>query len=113
MAEAGAIDDPDLQFLVTQDLINHAERCKYRIAIVDGSQGASINKIRAFRGNYDSTYAALYHPWIETLDPNGPAAPGTPTPKLELPPSGFVAGIYAATSPAGSSRRRPTRSSTG
>lgn len=95
MPDAGAIDDPDLQFLVTQDLINHAETCKYRIAVVDGPQGASINKIRAFRGNYDSKYAALYHPWIETLDPNGPAAPGTPTPKLELPPSGFVAGIYA------------------
>jgi phage tail sheath protein FI len=93
--DAGAIDDPDLRFLVTQDLINHAQINKYRIAIVDGPQGASINTIRAFRGNFDSSYAALYHPWIETLDPKGPPAPGVPTPKLELPPSGFVAGIYA------------------
>ena len=93
--DAGAIEDPDLQFLVTQDLINHAEQCRYRIAIVDGPQGASINRIRAFRGNFDSKYAALYHPWIETLDPNGPPAPGIPTPTLDLPPSGFVAGIYA------------------
>jgi len=95
MPDAGAIEDPDLRFLVTQDLINHAQTARYRIAIVDGPQGASINTIRAFRGNFDSSYAALYHPWIETLDPQGPPAPGVPTPKLELPPSGFVAGIYA------------------
>jgi len=95
LPDAGAIEDPDLQFLVTQDLIVHAQTCRYRIAIVDGPQGASMNQIRAFRGNFDTSYAALYHPWIETLDPNGPPAPGIPTPKLELPPSGFVAGIYA------------------
>jgi uncharacterized protein len=95
LPDAGAIEDPDLQFLVTQDLVNHAQTGRYRIAIVDGPQGASMNQIRAFRGNFDTSYAALYHPWIETLDPNGPPAPGIPTPKLELPPSGFVAGIYA------------------
>ena len=96
MPDAGAIDDPDLRFLVTQDLINHAQTARYRIAIVDGPQGASINTIRAFRGNYDSSYAALYHPWIETLDPQGPPAPGVPTPKLELPPSGFCRGYLRA-----------------
>lgn len=95
LSDAGAIANGDLRFEVTQDLIRHAETCRYRIAIVDGPQHASINTIRAFRGNFDSSYAALYHPWIEVLDPNGPAAPGIPTQKLELPPSGFVAGIYA------------------
>jgi hypothetical protein len=95
LPDAGGIGDPDTQFLVTQDLISHAENCRYRIAVVDGPQHASLNQIRAFRGNFDSKYAALYHPWIETLDPNGPPAPGVPTPKLELPPSGFVTGIYA------------------
>jgi hypothetical protein len=95
LPDAGGIGDPDTQSLVTQDLISHAENCRYRIAVVDGPQHASLNQIRAFRGNFDSKYAALYHPWIETLDPNGPPAPGVPTPKLELPPSGFVTGIYA------------------
>jgi hypothetical protein len=95
LPDAGSIQDSDLQFLVTQHLITHAQSDKYRIAVVDGPQGASMNQIRAFRGNFDTSYAALYHPWIETLDPNGPPAPGIPTPKLELPPSGFVAGIYA------------------
>ncbi|HEU5387301.1 MAG TPA: phage tail sheath subtilisin-like domain-containing protein [Streptosporangiaceae bacterium] len=95
LPDAGAIADADLRFEVAQRLVRHAEECRYRIAIVDGPQHASINTIRAFRGNFDSSYAALYHPWIEVLDPNGPAAPGIPTQKLELPPSGFVAGIYA------------------
>lgn len=95
LPDTGGIADDNLRFLVAQDLIRHAETCRYRIAIVDGPPGASINTIRAFRGNFDSKYAALYHPWIETLDPNGPPAPGIPTPTLDLPPSGFVAGIYA------------------
>jgi hypothetical protein len=93
--DAGAIEDPDDRFVATQNLIRHAELAKYRIAVVDGPQSASLNEIRAFRGNFDSSYAALYHPWIEILDPNGPPAPGVPTPKLLLPPSGFVTGIYA------------------
>jgi uncharacterized protein len=95
LPDAGSIEDPDLRFTVTQGLIAHADKCRYRIAVVDGPRGASMNSIRAFRGNFDSTRAALYHPWIEVLDPNGPTVPGVPTQKLELPPCGFVAGIYA------------------
>ena len=95
LPDNGAMENPDVQFAVTQRLIRHAEECRYRIAVVDGPRGASMNRIRAFRGNFDSKYAALYHPWIEVLDPNGPTVPGVPTRKLELPPSGFVAGIYA------------------
>lgn len=94
LPDAGGLTDDD-RFLATQDLIAHAENGRYRIAIVDGPPHASLNQVRAFRGNFDSSYAALYHPWIETLDPNGPPVPGVPTPKIELPPSGFVAGIYA------------------
>ncbi|MFD0381744.1 phage tail sheath family protein [Streptomyces stramineus] len=67
----------------------------YRIAIVDGPKGASMNEIRRFRGLFDSSYAALYHPWLETLDPNQNAEQGAPPGKLLLPPSGFVAGVYA------------------
>jgi uncharacterized protein len=76
-------------------LITHAEKCRYRIAVIDGPEQSSISEIRAFRGRYDSKYAALYHPWIEILDPLFPSAPGVPPRKLVLPPSGFVTGIYA------------------
>jgi len=95
MPDAGNLPDPDEQFTATQFLIRHAEDCRYRIAVVDGPEGASMNKIRSFRGNFDSKYAAIYHPWIDILDPNGPPAPGVPTPHLQVPPSGFVTGIYA------------------
>jgi len=76
-------------------LISHAERYRYRIAVVDAGANSSITEIREFRGKFDSKYAALYHPWIEILDPLFPNVPGVPPRKLMLPPSGFVCGIYA------------------
>jgi hypothetical protein len=38
-----------------------------------------------------SAYGALYFPWLKSVDPSGIS----PTP-ITLPPSGFVAGMYAA-----------------
>jgi len=83
--------------LATQYLIRHAEGQRYRIAVVDGPPEQSMNEIRSFRGKFDSKYAALYHPWIITLDPLQRPAQGAPPQKLPLPPSGFVTGIYART----------------
>jgi uncharacterized protein len=82
-------------FSATEKLVVHAEQCRYRIAVLDGPPASSINEIREFRGKFDSKYAALYHPWIEILDPLAASAPGVPQPRLLLPPSGFVCGIYA------------------
>jgi hypothetical protein len=90
--DGGAMGSPDQ---AADRLISHAERCRYRIAVVDGPEGSSINAIREFRGRFDTKYAALYHPWIEILDPLASPAPGEPQPRLMLPPSGFVCGIYA------------------
>ena len=95
MPDGCDLGTPDANFTATQYLIRHAEKSRYRIAVVDGPSTRRSNAIRSFRGNFDSTYAAIYHPWIEILDPNGPPAPGVPTPRLQLPPSGFVSGIYA------------------
>jgi phage tail sheath protein FI len=47
--------------------------------------------VRNLRGTIDSTHAALYYPWVTVDDP---LAVGEPA-ELSLPPSGFVAGIYA------------------
>lgn len=90
--DGGAMADPGQ---AADRLITHAELCRYRIAVVDGPKGSSMNEIREFRGKFDSKYAALYHPWIEILDPLAASAPGVPQPRLMLPPSGFVCGIYA------------------
>jgi len=95
MPDAATLGTDDEIFTATQDLITHAENLKYRIAVVDGPPASSLNEIREFRGRFDSKYAALYHPWVEILDPMERAAQGRPPSRLLLPPSGFVAGIYA------------------
>ncbi len=69
-------------------LISHARRMRYRIAVLDSGQGQSISQVRALRAKFDSTYAALYYPWVRVLDP-------VTRKEINLPPSGFVAGIYA------------------
>jgi phage tail sheath protein FI len=69
-------------------LINHAERMRYRIAVLDATNALSIQEVRAQRAKIDSKYAAFYYPWIRIVDPiTGKEA--------DMPPSGFVAGIYA------------------
>jgi phage tail sheath protein FI len=95
--DGGAMDDLDESKAVADALIVHAEQERYRIAIVDAPPGSSMTEIRNFRGKFDSKYAALYHPWIEILDPTERPQQGAPPRKLTLPPSGFVAGIYART----------------
>jgi phage tail sheath protein FI len=69
-------------------LISHASRMRYRIAVLDSGNGQSIAQVRAMRAKIDSTYAALYYPWVRVLDP-------VTRQEIYLPPSGFVAGIYA------------------
>src|SRR6187431_2668768 len=69
-------------------LINHAQLMRYRIAILDSGNSQSISAVRKLRATLDSSYAALYFPWIRSLDP----IRGVP---IYLPPSGAVAGIYA------------------
>ena len=73
---------------ITNLLISHAERMRYRIAVVDSGDGQSIAQVRAMRAKLDSKYAALYYPWVRVLDP-------VTRMEIHLPPSGFVAGIYA------------------
>jgi phage tail sheath protein FI len=69
-------------------LITHAERMRYRIAVLDSTNALSIQDVRAQRAKIDSKYAAFYYPWVTIVDPfTGKEA--------EMPPSGFVAGIYA------------------
>src|SRR5436305_9290637 len=95
MPDAAALTD-DERVVATGHLIGEAEKPgAYRIAIVDAPERSSLNEVRTFRGNFDSSYAALYHPWIEILDPNQTPEQGAPPAKLLVPPSGFVAGIYA------------------
>ncbi|MFN7937169.1 MAG: phage tail sheath subtilisin-like domain-containing protein [Bryobacteraceae bacterium] len=69
-------------------LISHCERMRYRIGVVDPPDELSISEVKEYRAQFDSTYAALYYPWIRILDP-------LTEQEINLPPSGYVAGIYA------------------
>ena len=95
LPDGGGYADPTTCAQAADRLISHAESMRYRIAVVDAPQGSSMNEIRAFRGRFDSKYAALYHPWVEIFDPTQRPAQGAPPERLLLPPSGFVTGIYA------------------
>jgi phage tail sheath protein FI len=95
LPDSGDMADTDTAFATASALVTHAEKLKYRIAVVDAPRGSSLNEIRNYRGRFDSKYAAMYHPWIEILDPTERASQGAPQKRLLLPPSGFVTGIYA------------------
>jgi uncharacterized protein len=69
-------------------LISHAQRMRYRIAVLDSGEGQAISEVREMRAKLDSSYAALYYPWVRVLDP-------VTNTEINLPPSGFVSGIYA------------------
>jgi len=84
-----ALADPDRQ-TVRGALISHAERMRYRFAILAGPQDADSAAIRAVRGQHDSTYAALYYPWLVT-----PRLTGATGETMLLSPEGAMAGIYA------------------
>ena len=95
LPDSGDMGTVDLCTLASQNLVAHAERERYRIAVVDGPINSSLNNIRDFRGKFDSKYAALYYPWIRVFDPNERFSQGTPPKQIALPPSGFITGIYA------------------
>ncbi|WP_285711012.1 phage tail sheath subtilisin-like domain-containing protein [Erythrobacter oryzae] len=73
---------------VANALIAHAQTMRYRIAIIDSIKGQSIADVRAYRGKFDSKYAAFYYPWVRIIDP-------VTNQENHYPPSGFVAGIFA------------------
>lgn len=79
---------PDDVAAITNLLIAHAERMRYRIAVLDSHEGMKIADVRKLKAKLDSKYAALYYPWVTVFD-------GVTRQPLNLPPSGFVAGIYA------------------
>jgi phage tail sheath protein FI len=69
-------------------LLEHCREMRYRIALIDCGDGQSVAEVRAMRVLFDSKFAAFYYPWVIVRDP-------ITQQNLALPPSGFVAGIFA------------------
>jgi phage tail sheath protein FI len=87
-------DNPARASQIVQHLITHCQsRMRYRVAVLDAPNDQVVSEVRSFRGQFDSTHSALYYPWITILDPLDPDGRR----ETHLPPSGFVAGIYART----------------
>ncbi len=78
-------------------LITHAENDKYRIAVLDSRQKSSIQQAREARSRIDSKYAALYYPWVTVTNPLWRPGNSQIEREINVPPSGFIAGIYART----------------
>ena len=95
LPDGGAYDDFDTCVAAGDALVQHAQALRYRIAVIDPPFNLPMTHIRNFRGQFDSAYAALYHPWLEIFDPTERSAQGAPPKRLTLPPSGFITGIYA------------------
>ena len=72
-------------------LVGHCENLKSRMAVLDMPKDATkVNELLEYREMIDSTYAAMYHPWIQVFDRSAN--------KVDyIPPSGAVMGIYART----------------
>ena len=76
---------------VQASLIGFCENKKSCFAILDVPMDLKkTNDVAAFRDMYDSTYAAMYHPWLEMYDAGAKRS-------AYFPPSGAMAGIYART----------------
>lgn len=72
-------------------LIGFCEGKKSCFALLDVPMDLKkTNDVATFRDMYDSTYAAMYHPWLEMYDAGAKRS-------AYFPPSGAMAGIYART----------------
>ena len=80
--------------MIQEAMVTHCESLKYRFAVLDTPPGLNAQQAQDWRQyiNFDTSYAALYYPWIRVADLSG----GGSTSKL-IPSSGHMAGIYNRT----------------
>jgi hypothetical protein len=78
-------------------LINQCELMRYRFAVLDGLRPPqdTLADVQNQRQQFDTKYAALYHPWLLIPDPYPTSL--LRIPDYPIPPSGHVLGIYART----------------
>ena len=81
------VTDPE----ALKNLTAFCDNYKDRFAVLDAPPNSQqISDVLTFRDNFDTSYAALYHPWIKVYDPIDNA-------DIFIPPSGSVMGVYART----------------
>lgn len=76
---------------VQSDLVSHCENMGNRFAVLDMPlDNKEVSDLQEFRENVDTSYAAMYHPWLLCYD-------SLAKQNVFLPPSGAIAGIYGRT----------------
>lgn len=76
---------------VIVSLVSHCENLGSRFAVIDMPRDAAkTDELIQYRAIIDSTYAAMYHPWIQVYDRSAKKAG-------YIPPSGAVLGVYSRT----------------
>lgn len=90
MTPAAAADATNHQAIVAE-VQKHCRKMRYRVGIVDSRESMSLSEVREFRSNFDDSRLALYYPWVVTADPRGIVS------TINVPPAGFIAGVYANT----------------
>ena len=74
---------------VLVSLVAHCEHMGNRMAVLDAPKDVvKVDELIEYRSIVDSSYAALYHPWIQIYDM-------LDRKQTNIPPSGAVAGVYA------------------
>uniref|UniRef100_UPI004055C56D phage tail sheath family protein n=1 Tax=Agathobacter sp. TaxID=2021311 RepID=UPI004055C56D len=87
MIAVPGVTDPE----VVVSLVSHCENLKSRVAVLDMPKDMYKTKdLIEYRNIIDSTYAAMYHPWIQVFDRSSNRAGF-------VPPSGAVMGVYSRT----------------
>lgn len=77
-------------------LRTHAEaRRAYRFAVLDCRQDILPTEALIDKSVLDSSYAALYYPWVVVSNPLAKPDDASVPREIALPPSGFICGIYA------------------
>lgn len=72
-------------------MLAHCELLGDRVAILDAPADLTPQEVKKWRmdiAGFDSSYAAMYYPWITVMDP----ATNQP---INIPPSGHMAGVWA------------------
>jgi phage tail sheath protein FI len=79
------------------ELISHCELLRYRFAVLDAQTppADTLTDVQVQRQQFDSKYAAIYHPWLTIPDPL--PVPNGREPGYPVPPSGHVLGVFART----------------
>ena len=86
-------------FDASQDILNAlithvSQQRAYRVAILETPPNQLASDNENVRSQIDSSYAALYVPWVITPNPLARSGSSIPA-EITVPPSGFIAGIYA------------------